>query len=123
MLRELLAISSFRRRALSLEFNPVMRKAVESNQRPLDLAPDRLYMITPPIVLARVRVRGSVPASQSSVDCGANVGPDCLDLLQLERAAPGRHLGLSVEHDVQETVMILGPQAPKVERGAATGVP
>src|SRR2546426_7702248 len=66
--------------------------------------------------------RNDRPTALSPGDIGANIGPDRLDLIDFEGAAPGRHLALSIEHGLDEASMILGAQTPQVERHAAARV-
>ncbi len=45
----------------------------------------------------------------------ADIGPDCLYLLGLQRASPWRHLIFSIENRIAEPRVVLGPQTAEVE--------
>ena len=66
--------------------------------------------------------RGNDDDRRSTVHGGANIGPDCVDLRQVEDAAPGRHLLLAIEGRGHETITIFGAQAPEIEGHASAGV-
>src|SRR4029078_7311385 len=63
-----------------------------------------------------------VCASPSSIDSRTNIGPDRFDLFHVERAAPGRHLSLAVEHRADESIALFAAQAAKIEGHAPAGV-
>jgi len=79
--------------------------------------------------LAGDRVLGLSPNSRLDederllpVNIRTNTGPDRFDLLLIEYTAPRRHLVFSVQDRVDEPIMILRLQAPKVERHPSTGI-
>ena len=56
------------------------------------------------------------------VNIRTNIGPDRFDLLLIEYTAPRRHLVFSVQDRVHEPIMILRPEASKVERQSSAGI-
>jgi hypothetical protein len=56
------------------------------------------------------------------VNIRTNIGPDRFDLLLIEHTAPRWHLVFSIQDRVDEPIMILRPQASKVERHSPTGI-
>jgi hypothetical protein len=56
------------------------------------------------------------------VNIRTNIGPDRLYLLLIQYVAPRRHLVFSVQDGIDEPVMILRPEAPKVERHSSAGI-
>jgi hypothetical protein len=57
-----------------------------------------------------------------AVNIRTNIGPDRLYLLRIEDTAPRRHLVFSVQDGIDEPVMILRPEASKVERHSPAGI-
>ena len=45
-------------------------------------------------------------ALRLAINSRTNIGPDRFDLLHVERAAPGRHLSLAVEHRAHESIAV-----------------
>src|SRR5690242_21713744 len=58
-------------------------------------------------------------AAPSPIDGRANVGPDRFDLVGLQDAVPRRHVVLAADDRLDEAVVLIGTQAPEIERRPA----
>src|SRR6266478_1513527 len=61
----------------------------------------------------------STEAAPSAIDRGANVGPDRFDLVRLQDAVPRRHVVLAADDRLDKAVVLIGAQAPEIERRPA----
>src|SRR5262245_26126302 len=53
------------------------------------------------------------------IDGHANIGPDCFDLVHLQDAVPRWHVVLAADDRLNKAVMLIGTQAPEIERRPA----
>src|SRR5262245_11444837 len=53
------------------------------------------------------------------IDGRANIGPDCFDLVRLQDAVPRRHVVLAADDRLDKAVVLIGTQAPQIERRPA----